>query len=101
MTGSDLVSSGEQGGGPYSPGFTSYILTNIGQSPINYTVSHASAWIAVSNAAGTLAPGGTATVTVSINALAANALSAGPFADMIAFTNTTNGRGALRRVRQA
>src|SRR5690606_13148207 len=50
----------------------------------------------LSATAGTLAPGETAVVTVSIGA-AANALAAGSYADTVSFVNTTDGAGSTTR----
>jgi hypothetical protein len=53
-------------------------------------------WVSLTNPTGTLAAGGTALVTVSINSNA-NTLPAGTYADTITFTNTTNGQGNTTR----
>lgn len=87
----DLSSSGTQGG-PFSPASQSYALSNPGGSPIGWTASKTQAWVTLSNTGGTLAPGASATVTVSIN-FGANSLAAGSYSDTVSFTNTSNGNG--------
>ncbi len=91
----DLVSAGTEGG-PFSPPSKNYTLSNPGGTPINYNVTKTQAWVDVSNASGTLNPGGNTVVTVSINATA-NGLVAGPYSDTVTFTNTSNGNGNTTR----
>lgn len=79
-------------GGPFSPASMDFTLTNTGASPLDYTVTNDNTWITASPASGTLAGGGTATVTVSPNATA-NSLAVGTYQNLITFTNATNGNG--------
>jgi len=90
-----LISSGNQGG-PFSPSSKSYTLQNTGGSSINWTASKGQAWVTLSSAGGTLGPGSSTTVTVSINSNA-NGLAAGSYGDTVSFTNTTNGNGNTTR----
>ncbi|HUW84191.1 MAG TPA: PKD domain-containing protein [Phycisphaerae bacterium] len=90
-----LVSSGTQGG-PFSPLSKSFTLSNGGQTAFNWSVAKTQSWLTLSKSGGTLAPGGSDTVTVSINAQA-NGLSAGTHSDTVTFTNTTNGDGSTTR----
>lgn len=90
-----LDASGDPGG-PFTPGSIVYTLENQADYTIGYTVAKSAAWLTLSNTGGTLAPGATALVTVSINA-AANSLPIGEYSDTVVFTNTTDGRGNTTR----
>ena len=90
-----LTSSGNQGG-PFSPLNKDYTLTNTGGSSINWTASKGQAWVTLSSAGGTLGPGASTTVRVSINSNA-NSLTPGPYSDTVIFTNTTNGNAYTTR----
>ncbi|MCX6345721.1 MAG: lectin like domain-containing protein [Armatimonadetes bacterium] len=86
--------------GPHLGPFTakqSYILTNTGQSDIDWTASNiGQTWLSLSNTGGTLASGTTVTVEVSINS-EADSLDPGIYNDTVTFTNTTNGKGNATR----
>jgi hypothetical protein len=88
-------SSGSQGG-PFSPSSKTYTLSNTGGSSINWTSSKGQSWVSLSSTSGTLSPGGSTTVTVSINSNA-NSLSPSNYVDTVSFTNTTNGNGNTTR----
>jgi hypothetical protein len=90
-----LSSSGAVGG-LFSPTSISYTLTNNGGQALSWTASKTQSWVTLSKSSGTLAAGGTDTVTVSINA-GANSLAVGSFSDTVTFTNTTNGQGNTTR----
>lgn len=90
-----LTSSGNVGG-PFSPSSQSYTLSNTGQTSISWTASKSAPWVSLSSTSGTLSPGASATVSVSINT-AANSLAAGSYSDSVAFVNTTNGAGNTTR----
>lgn len=79
-------------GGPFSPSSMTFTLTNTGASALDFTVTNDNTWLSATPTGGTLAGGGTATVTVSPNATA-NGLAAGTYQNLITFTNTTNGNG--------
>ncbi|MBP7937104.1 MAG: hypothetical protein KA354_20865 [Phycisphaerae bacterium] len=86
----DLYSAGNPGG-PFVPGSKSYTLTNAGGQTINWSAANLQPWVTLSPpVAGSLTPGASTNVTVSINALA-NALPAGLYNDTVTFANTTNG----------
>ncbi|MBI4685680.1 MAG: carboxypeptidase regulatory-like domain-containing protein [Nitrospirae bacterium] len=88
-------SSGTQGG-PFSPSNKTYTLSNTGGTSINWTASKGQSWVSLSATSGTLSPGTSTTVTVSINSNA-NSLAPGNYVDLVNFTNTTNGNGDTNR----
>ena len=84
-------------GGPFSPATKSYTLTNDDSSQaIAFEVLENVGWASVTPDNGSLAPGDSTQVTVSI-APAAASLTAGNYASSIEFVNTTNGRGTSSR----
>jgi hypothetical protein len=90
------LSSSGNAGGPFSPASITYTLNNAGDSSITWTASKALAWVSLSKTGGTLAAGGSDSVTVSINT-GANSLDPGSYSDTVRFTNTTNGIGSTTR----
>jgi hypothetical protein len=92
---SNLASSGNQGG-PFSPSSQVYTLTNIGTESLNWTASNTANWVTLSANSGTLAAVAGTSVTVSINTNA-NSLTPGSYADLVSFTNTSNGAGSTTR----
>ena len=96
VTPSDGLSSSGNQGGPFSPSSKSYTLQNTGGTSINWAASKLQAWASLSSTSGTLGPGLSATVTVSINSNA-NSLAPGSYSDTVSFTNTTNGNGDTTR----
>ncbi len=98
--GGNLVSSGVQASGTYTPASEVYTLTNTGGVSLSYTVAQAAGGTApasITNGAGTIGAGLSVMVTVSINTAAADALLPGVFNSTIDFTNTTNGAGTQTR----
>ncbi len=91
-----MSSSGKQGG-PFSPASQTYTLQNTGGSSISWTASKGKSWVTLSASSGTLAAGGSASVTVSINSNA-NSLSVGSYSDTVTFQNATNGSGNTSRI---
>jgi Concanavalin A-like lectin/glucanases superfamily/Subtilase family len=84
-------------GGPFSPAFQSFTLTNIGSGSLNWSLAGKPSWLDVSSGGGTLTPGGpAATVTVSLNTSAASGLPAGIYYANVSFTNLTSGIGQGR-----
>ena len=83
-------------GGPFTPSSATYTLQNSGNSAITWSASNAQAWVTLSLNGGSLAPGATATVTVSLNATAAT-LAVGSYSDTVNITNATNGSGNTTR----
>ena len=90
-----LVSSGVAGG-PFLPEEVVYTLGNSGGSPLQWSASTAKGWITLGATAGSLAPGTTASVSVTINETA-ESLPAGEYAGLVNFTNTTSGAGNASR----
>jgi hypothetical protein len=76
-------------GGPFS-GTTNFLLTNSGPVPLDWTNGVDSNWLSVSPSGGTLNPGGTANVVVSLNS-AASSLPCGDYAGHLTVTNLSNG----------
>ena len=79
---------------------TTFVLTNPGTAALEWSVSKNRAWLTVSPSSGTLAAGGTATVTAAVvpSALAAGvgALTDGIWRDAIAFKDATHELTVLR-----
>jgi hypothetical protein len=90
-----LTASGSQGG-PFSPSSKVYTIQNMGGSVINWSVSNSQGWVILSSNGGSLVPGASTIVTVSINSNASN-LGAGSYSDTVAFKNTTDGNGNTSR----
>jgi len=91
----DLSVSGLPGG-PFNPSSKIYTLSNPGGVSIDWTASKTQGWVDLSQSSGTLSPGASTDVTVSINNNA-NSLAAGTYADAVTFTNATNGSGNTAR----
>jgi len=83
-------------GGPFTPASTVYTVENTGSTGLDYTVSETKGWVTLSSTGGTLAPGATDTITVSINS-GANGLSIGHHSDTVSFVNTTDHEGDTNR----
>jgi uncharacterized repeat protein (TIGR02543 family) len=83
-------------GGPFTPSSSSYTLQNTGNSAITWSATKAQPWVTLSSGSGSLAPGASATVMVSLNATAAT-LALGSYSDMVIFTNVSNGSGNTTR----
>jgi hypothetical protein len=83
-------------GGPFNPTSFVYTLTNSGQSSLTWSVSQNQTWATLSATVGTLSPGGSTNVTLSLNS-GANSLTSGSYADTLVFENTTSGTGTITR----
>jgi len=90
-----FASTGPEGG-PFSPPSQAYTLRNIGATTINWRAVRVEVWTSLSSTTGTLTPGATRTITVSINS-GANGLDPGSYSDTVSFMNTTNGNGNTTR----
>jgi hypothetical protein len=84
VTPTDNISVSDFVGGTFT-GSQVYTITNIGSIALNWTIVHAWDWVDVSALSGTLAVGASTTVTVSIDEVAAAALTVGSHTDMIVF----------------
>ncbi|MDO8587871.1 MAG: lectin like domain-containing protein [Armatimonadota bacterium] len=90
------ITSTGPAGGPFSPLSQIYTLSNTGGSALSWTASKTATWVTLSSGSGSLSPGESVPVTVTINS-GATALSAGVYSDTITFANTTNGNGSATR----
>jgi hypothetical protein len=96
VTPSDGLNAAGDVGGPFAPSSRSYTLENLDPAPIDYEVAAAAPWIDVSGGRGTLAPGATATVLVSLAGDAGN-LDIGTHSAVVTFTNRTDHSGDTTR----
>ena len=92
-----LAASG-QVGGPFQPDSETFRLVNVGQASIDWTAAKTQAWIDLSQSAGTLPPGETCLLAVSLNA-GAEELPPGLHEDLLAIANLTSGAQHTRPVR--
>jgi hypothetical protein len=83
-------------GGPFIPSSLAYTLENTGGTTIAWTAAKTQTWTTLSAVSGSLNPGASVMVTVSI-AAGANALASGTYNDTVSFTNMTNGAGDATR----
>ena len=81
-------------GGPFTPASQTYTLANPGDAALSWTAGKTAAWLTLSAASGTLAPGASTTVTATINA---PTVLPGSYSDTVTFTNTSTGRGTTTR----
>jgi hypothetical protein len=86
-----LIASGSSGG-PFSPSSQTYKLLNTGGSEINWNVSKGQSWVSFSKSKGSLSPGASTEVVVSINR-SAKGLKTGTHHDIMTLNNLTNGNG--------
>jgi len=93
--GDGLAAAGPEGG-PFSPDRKIYTVGNPGIAPIDWSVSTASDWLDLSRTGGTLTPGGSDTVVVSVNAQA-DSMPAGGHGATVEFVNLTSGNGDTTR----
>jgi hypothetical protein len=85
------------GGGPYSVTSQTYVLTNLGATPLNWSLINTSSWLTVSASAGTLNRGvASAAVTVSLNSAASNFLI-GNYSANISFLDLADGTAQNRQ----
>ena len=82
--------------GPFSPASQNYTLSNVGSNALNWAAGETANWLDLSPTSGTLAPGASTTVNVSVNTNA-NSLVEGSYSDTVTFTNTTNDIGSSTR----
>ena len=90
-------SAGAAGSGTYSPASVTYTISNTGTGTMSWTAGKTQPWLTLSASNGTLAAGAATTVTASINATAANSLSAATYGDTITFSNASTASGNTTR----
>jgi len=78
------------GGGPFTVASQIYTLKNIGLEPLKWSLVNTSSWLTVSSTSGSLNPGASATVTISLNP-AANRFLIGHFSGNVLIANQTAG----------
>ena len=83
-------------GGPFTPSQQNYTLTNNGDHAIDYSVTHAHGWLTVDGPTGTLQPGGSKTLTITVGG-EATTLGNGGYDDTIEFVNATDHEGDTSR----
>ena len=91
-----LIAQGYQGG-PFTPSNITYTLRNVGTNLLNWSASHTQTWVTVSTAGGSLIPGASTSIVVSLNAQAST-LIPGAYTDRVAFSNLTSGFPQARGV---
>ena len=88
----------EYAGGIFVPANSAMTVSNIGTAPLDWTVSENQSWLTLSTAGGTLAPGATTNLTLTLVASAVQALPVGTYIDSLSFTNTDNATGNTTRI---
>ncbi len=83
-------SSAGPSGGPFSATTETYTLTDTSTTPLTWSLANDSSWLTVSPAGGTLSPGASTTVTVSLNTNA-NSFLIAHAAGNVVFNNQTTG----------
>ena len=98
VTPAGLSSSGYEGG-PFAPSGKDYTLSNTGAAAVNWTAAEVNAapWLDVEPNSGTLQPGQSIVVSVSINANA-NGLAIDNYGTAVKFRNLTAGIDHVRPV---
>lgn len=83
-------------GGPFSVTTQTYTLLNTGSTPVTWGLANTSIWLNVSSSGGTLNPGGSTTVTVSLNSNA-NSFLIDHASGNVVFDNLTAGTAQNRQ----
>jgi Pro-kumamolisin, activation domain/Immunoglobulin I-set domain/Carbohydrate binding domain/Viral BACON domain len=81
--------------GTFDVASQTYYLTNVGTTSLDWSLVNTSAWLDVSNSGGTLVPGASDSVVVSLNTVASN-LTAGTYPASLWFSNVTSHVGHSR-----
>ncbi|MDD5706979.1 MAG: C25 family cysteine peptidase [Kiritimatiellae bacterium] len=92
-----LASSGYVGG-PFAPWRQVYTLNNTSASALEWTATHSQSWVSVSAACGSLSPGATTNVSVTIDTAAAAGFGAGIYGDTVVFSNRNSGYAFSRGI---
>jgi hypothetical protein len=85
-------------GGPFAPAGAEWTLSNGGAAPLEWVLSTTSAWLQVAPTQGTLNPGASATVVLTVDAVVAAALPAGMHSGAIQFQDSSGGGVQTRSV---
>ncbi|HTF90346.1 MAG TPA: PKD domain-containing protein [Planctomycetota bacterium] len=91
---SDFLASGIVGGS-FAPASKVYTVTNLGSSNVDWTAGSPSTWLSIDQTSGTLLPGDSVDVTVSIDQAAAISLATGVYASSVAFHDALAGDVAV------
>ena len=83
-------------GSEFLPSSATYVLSNTGIGPLNWTCGKTATWLTLSSTSGSLAAGATTNVSAAINA-GANSLSAASYTDTLTFINSTTNSGSTTR----
>jgi hypothetical protein len=84
-----FTSSGPNGG-PFTVASETYVLTNIGSTPLNWSLANTSLWLNVSSTAGTLNPRSASSLKISLNSAAADFLI-GNYSGNVSILDLTHG----------
>ncbi len=84
------------GGGPYSLASQNYTLQNTGSGTVSWSLVNTSSWLTASTTSGTLDPGASAMVTISLNSAATNFLI-GSYSGNVSFVNKSAGTAQIRQ----
>jgi hypothetical protein len=76
--------------GPFSPNSGTFLLTNSGGTALTWSLVNTSAWLSVSSSGGTLAAGGTTTLSASLTEAADN-LTPGTYEASVLISNRAGG----------
>ena len=90
-----LIVTGTRGG-PFSPSSQSYSIQNRNQIPIKWKVAVKPRWVSTSPTNGSLVPGGTMPIAISINSNARQ-LTAGSYNGTVVIANSANASDSLSR----
>ena len=72
-----------------------YALTNAGSNTLTWSAGKAASWLSLSSAGGTLAPGQSAQVIVTLDSPVTN-LPTGAYSDLVQFSNISSGQSSTR-----
>jgi hypothetical protein len=89
-------SSGPDSTGKFTPSSKTYTLKNSGDAPLDFRLAKTAPWLALTKSSGTLPPGQSDQVTVSLDE-SVRSLKEGQYKDQVQFTNATNGHGNTTR----
>ncbi|HTF91352.1 MAG TPA: PKD domain-containing protein [Planctomycetota bacterium] len=81
-------------GGPFTPANSAYTLANPGAGSVQWTSTAPAGWLSLDKTSGTLLPGQTVPINVSVNQSAAAALAVGNYPTSVVFQSTGVGTNA-------